>query len=141
VGSAGTDRGAPPNALKSEATAVALKLCRLGTVTSGVASTQERQGLWGWIILVAALLVGLTIAANSEDAPTPAQHHVVEGPGLLPANGGTSNAGYDGLDTGYENPALGDDGSSDCPPGGGAVYVGSSDPAGLDGDGDGIGCE
>jgi hypothetical protein len=41
----------------------------------------------------------------------------------------------------YENPAPGDDGSYDCPPGGGPVYVGSNDPAGLDGDGDGIGCE
>ena len=41
----------------------------------------------------------------------------------------------------YENPAPGDDGSFDCPPGGGPVYVGSSDPANLDGDGDGIGCE
>ena len=42
---------------------------------------------------------------------------------------------------GFENPAPGNDGSYDCPPGGGPVYVGSSDPAGLDGDGDGIGCE
>jgi hypothetical protein len=42
---------------------------------------------------------------------------------------------------GYENPAPGDDGSYDCPPGDGPVYVGSYDPAGLDGDGDGWGCE
>jgi hypothetical protein len=42
---------------------------------------------------------------------------------------------------GYENPAPGDDGSYDCPPGGGAVWVGSNDPANLDGDGDGWGCE
>ncbi|MEX0754119.1 MAG: hypothetical protein WD556_03240 [Actinomycetota bacterium] len=47
----------------------------------------------------------------------------------------------DPWDTGYENPAPGDDGSFDCPPGGGPVYVGDDDPAGLDGDGDGIGCE
>jgi hypothetical protein len=42
---------------------------------------------------------------------------------------------------GYENPATGDDGTADCSPGQAPVYVGSSDPNGLDGDGDGIGCE
>jgi hypothetical protein len=41
----------------------------------------------------------------------------------------------------YENPAPGDDGTTDCPPGGGPVYVGSNDPNGFDGDGDGWGCE
>jgi hypothetical protein len=41
----------------------------------------------------------------------------------------------------YENPAPGDDGTTDCPPGGGPVYVGSNDPNGFDGDGDGVGCE
>ena len=43
--------------------------------------------------------------------------------------------------TGYENPAPGDDGSDDCAPGQSPVYVGANDPSGLDGDGDGIGCE
>jgi hypothetical protein len=42
---------------------------------------------------------------------------------------------------GYENPAPGDDGSWDCAPGQGPVPVGPDDPNGLDGDGDGIGCE
>jgi hypothetical protein len=42
---------------------------------------------------------------------------------------------------GYENPAPGDDGSYDCPPGGGPIAVPPCDPAGLDADGDGIGCE
>jgi hypothetical protein len=42
---------------------------------------------------------------------------------------------------GYENPAPGNDGSYDCPPGGEPVYVGSNDPAGLDADSDGWGCE
>ena len=42
---------------------------------------------------------------------------------------------------GYENPAPGDDGTADCVPGQGPVYVGSNDPNGLDGDGDGWGCE
>jgi hypothetical protein len=41
----------------------------------------------------------------------------------------------------FENPAPGDDGTTDCPPGGGPVYVGSNDPNGFDGDGDGWGCE
>ncbi len=44
-------------------------------------------------------------------------------------------------DGGYENPAPGNDGSYDCAPGQGPVYVGANDPAGLDADGDGIGCE
>jgi hypothetical protein len=44
-------------------------------------------------------------------------------------------------DSGFaEDPAPGDDGSLDCGTSG-PVYVGSSDPMGLDGDGDGIGCE
>jgi Prokaryotic membrane lipoprotein lipid attachment site len=42
---------------------------------------------------------------------------------------------------GYENPAPGNDGTPDCAPGQGPVYVGSSDPYGLDRDGDGWGCE
>lgn len=48
---------------------------------------------------------------------------------------------YDPGHSGYENPAPGDDGTADCVPGQGPVYVGPSDPNGLDGDGDGIGCE
>ena len=43
--------------------------------------------------------------------------------------------------TGFaEDPAPGDDGSLDCGSHG-PVYVGSNDPMGLDGDGDGWGCE
>lgn len=42
---------------------------------------------------------------------------------------------------GYENPAPGNDGTPDCAPGQGPVYVGSNDPYGLDRDGDGWGCE
>jgi hypothetical protein len=41
----------------------------------------------------------------------------------------------------YENPAPGDDGTTDCPPGCAPVYVGTNDPNGFDGDGDGWGCE
>lgn len=58
-------------------------------------------------------------------------------PSLSPLPAVTNNppGGY------YENAAPGDDGTTDCPPGGGPVYVGSNDPNGFDGDGDGWGCE
>jgi hypothetical protein len=42
---------------------------------------------------------------------------------------------------GYENPAPGDDGTPDCPPAGGPVLVPANDPYGLDGNGNGVGCE
>lgn len=53
-----------------------------------------------------------------------------------------SHPSYQGVTYGgYENPAPGNDGSFDCVPGQAPIYVGSNDPAGLDGDGDGVGCE
>ncbi len=57
------------------------------------------------------------------------------------SDGSTYAPGDDYGTGGYENPAPGNDGTPDCAPGQGPVYVGSSDPYGLDGDGDGIGCE
>jgi hypothetical protein len=61
---------------------------------------------------------------------------------MAPSVGGsTSTSGAGGYSGGYENPAPGNDGTPDCVPGQGPVYVGSNDPNGLDGDGDGWGCE
>jgi hypothetical protein len=87
--------------------------------------------LWGW-----------NVAQAHSTRPTPPLR--IYAP--APAWGGSANTGYVPsvsypYNTGYENPAPGNDGSYDCPPGGGPVYVGSNDPANLDGDGDGIGCE
>ena len=89
----------------------------------------------GWLI-IGAILLFLFVRAQLTDAPPTPNYNGPVG-NAPPYNPPTFDSGG----TGYENPAPGDDGSSDCPPGGGPVYVGSSDPAGLDGDGDGIGCE
>jgi hypothetical protein len=111
----------------------------------------------GWWIL--AIVVGwIILAANQgESAPTPtapASNQTGSTSGATGNSSGYDSSGYDssgydssGYDSsgyehgGYENPAPGDDGTADCPPGGGPVYVGSSDPNGYDGDGDGWGCE
>ena len=83
--------------------------------------SDQRETVAKWIagLVVAGLLFAACIHKNLSSAPDP--NYPIQG--------------------GYENPAPGNDGSYDCPPGGGPVDVGSNDPAGLDGDGDGIGCE
>ena len=99
--------------------------CRYRTM----ASKRDYTPVIGVVVAV-VLVLGFILAAVTEGDDTPVRPYYGGGAGT---NGGVDNT--------YENPALGDDGSYDCPPGGGPVFVGSSDPAGLDGDGDGIGCE
>jgi hypothetical protein len=79
----------------------------------------------GFIPILIALVFGVSCIAEAIDGPSrPA-------PVYAPAYPGSGFA---------ENPAPGDDGSLDCGSSG-PVYVGGSDPMGLDGDGDGWGCE
>jgi hypothetical protein len=60
----------------------------------------------------------------------------------IPNYGGAeASPSYGKPHPGYENPAPGDDGTADCVPGQAPIYVGSNDPNGPDGDGDGDGCE
>ena len=91
---------------------------RLSARNGGEAKVEG--GVWFWVVVLSVFGVGV-LSSHWEQ---PGTYHAP-----------TLNQG------GYENPAPGNDGSYDCPPGGGPVYVGSNDPAGLDGDGDGIGCE
>jgi hypothetical protein len=80
----------------------------------------KQRRIVGW--LIAAAIAGMIgwFYLNEQQQPDPSRYNF--GPG-------------------YENPAPGNDGSVDCAPGQGPIFVGSSDPAGLDGDGDGVGCE
>jgi hypothetical protein len=122
-------------------------------------ATESDSGVGWWIL---AAIVGWIVWTNSqadEPAPSPPAPVYYNDPyvplppptreqpsysgGLpvptrtpLPLGGGT----YKPIG-GYENPAPGDDGTFDCAPGQGPVYVGPGDPNGLDGDGDGVGCE
>jgi hypothetical protein len=108
-----------------------------------VASTQERRWPVGWIV-IAAMLILWFLAAQSDDAPASPTYNPPSYSGAGTYTSDPGDAGmteFDSPGTYYENPAPGDDGSSDCPPGGGPVVVAPGDPAGLDGDGDGIGCE
>jgi hypothetical protein len=81
----------------------------------------EVANRWKLALALAAVLVwwGLLAATGNASSPRPVYHRP----------------------PGYENPAPGNDGTPDCPPGGGPVYVGSTNPNGFDGDGDGLGCE
>lgn len=92
---------------------------------TGVAHIEGGVSFWVVVLCVFGIAV---ISSHWQDPPIPSHRQ--------PAVGGNYQPGG-----GYENPAPGNDGSFDCPPGGGPVYVGSNDPAGLDGDGDGTGCE
>jgi hypothetical protein len=105
-------------------------------------SGSNRSKMWIWVVAtIVVLLVAWNVLYNRahEDDPP------AIGPYESNSNPFNSHANpFDSPPPGgsyYENPAPGDDGSYDCPPGGGPVYVGSNDPAGLDGDGDSIGCE
>jgi hypothetical protein len=82
-------------------------------------------GIWFWVVVLS--VVGVIVLSAHSDTPEPVRpaYPVYQ----VPGHGG------------YENPAPGDDGTADCPPGGGPVYVGSNDPNNLDHDGDGWGCE
>lgn len=104
---------------------------------------------WVWLIgVIAVVWVGGSLGHSvAKPAPRPAYPYV---PSPAPlgtlAPGSSYYGGYQSPPAssyygGYENPAPGNDGSSDCPPGGGPVYVGSNDPSNFDGDGDGVGCE
>jgi hypothetical protein len=97
-------------------------------------------------VVVGVFLLGGCIALSTQQDEAPSRPEVFV-PSVYAPDNGASDLGGTSFDPdysdhiGYENPAAGDDGSFDCAPGGGPVFVGSSDPAGLDGDGDGIGCE
>lgn len=86
-------------------------------------------GVWFWVAVLC--FFGLSVVASHWQEPSSSRPSINEPVYGSPPPGGVY----------YENPAPGDDGSYDCPPGGGPIYVGDSDPAGLDGDGDGLGCE
>ncbi len=86
-----------------------------------------------WLIVI-GVGVGLIWLNNRSSASTPSQRPAYTEPIYNPDIGPSTHGGY-------ENPAPGDDGTADCPPGGDPVWVGSYDPKGLDGDGDGWGCE
>ncbi len=104
--------------LLGAAGAMVVASLRISARRDGVAKIEA--GEWFWVIVLA--FFGVMVLASHWENVRPAYQ-----PPAIPG--------------GYENPAPGDDGSYDCPPGGAPVYVGSNDPAGLDGDGDGIGCE
>ncbi len=99
---------------------------------------EEWRGTILFLLIVGAIL-GYGYWNNHHDRsphrPTPYQQTP------LWADQGSTGYGTRTTHGGYENPAPGDDGTADCPPGGGPVYVGLNDPNGLDGDGDGWGCE
>jgi hypothetical protein len=93
----------------------------LSSRKEGIARVEA--GVWFWVILLGVFGIGVLSSHWTEQGSSGPGYHV------------TPNQ------VGYENPAPGNDGTIDCPPGGGPVYVGSNDPNGYDGDGDGIGCE
>jgi uncharacterized membrane protein len=126
-------------------------------------SSRRHAGWW-----IAAFVVGIGLlawniaynaSADKRDQPERPTINIVlgsssSGTGYSPAyssgpysgsgsssDGSIYTPGDDYGTGGYENPAPGNDGTPDCAPGQGPVYVGSGDPYGLDGDGDGIGCE
>ena len=125
----------------------------------------EREFPWGWLLVAVGLIWYFAEQGNSDlPEPTPVApitSNYETDPGTSDPSydpgydyGYDSDPGYDSgydsgdesdygyeYDTGYENPAPGDDGSFDCAPGQGPVMVAPGDPNGLDGDGDGIGCE
>jgi hypothetical protein len=89
-----------------------------------VAHRQRLESIRNWVVglAVGGVILFAWIQNNLQSTPS------------APTYQGVTNSGY-------ENPAPGNDGSFDCVPGQAPVYVGSNDPAGLDGDGDGVGCE
>lgn len=125
---------------------------------------EQQKPKWGWWVAgaVLALIVWNTYQENHKPDPvTPLYTNVSSysgtstsashgsesygsGYGSDSYGSGSYGSGY-GTDDygtgGYENPAPGNDGTPDCAPGQGPVYVGNNDPYGLDGDGDGWGCE
>ena len=113
---------------------------------TGTDTTNKLPGILAGIVLV--IFVVMLVADASQKhrdpvAPSPYVGVIAPAPPIAPAAPdipAVPSLGG-GVDTGYENPAAGDDGSFDCVPGQAPVYVGTYDPAGLDGDGDGWGCE
>jgi hypothetical protein len=105
-----------------------------------VGGASRRRVPYGWLIIIA--IAGLAWWNNyrTEHPSRPARVPVVVAPA-----GAVSLSPYPAFSTsthgGYENPAPGDDGTADCPPGGAPVYVGTNDPNNLDANGDGWGCQ
>lgn len=106
-------------------------------------ASSGKSKTWVWIVLVVFAWLAWSMYQQSREAdqPTSFQPYVGVNQPISDDPGSFLDPAEPPGGTYYENPAPGDDGSYDCPPGGGPVYVGSNDPAGLDGDGDGWGCE
>jgi hypothetical protein len=83
--------------------------------------SHEVQDRWKLALGAAAFVVWLAISAATGNASSQRPTHRYT--------------------PGYENPAPGDDGTPACPPDGGPVLVPANDAYGLDGNGDGVGCE
>lgn len=104
---------------------------------------EHRRDLGWWVAAVVVLLLWHPWSGDRPEPAPPVPVNFTNTRYTNPSDTGIGSTGplYTPSQVGYENPAPGDDGTADCVPGQGPVYVGSSDPNGLDGDGDGIGCE
>jgi hypothetical protein len=103
--------------------------------------SHEVRDRWKLALGTGAFVVWLAISAATGNASSqrPTYRYT---PGYEnPAPGASSQRPTYRYTPGYENPAPGDDGTPDCPPGGGPVLVPANDPYGLDGNGNGVGCE
>lgn len=103
---------------------------------------------WTGVVTLAITLVMVAIVASSADSdPAPPVERPAFPSTFTPTFSPpvyvapTHSPVYVAPVPSYENPAAGNDGTPDCPPGGGPLWVGDDDPYGLDGDGDGWACE